>query len=58
MRRLSAFAAPAAAPRVAPNGDVVIIEDSKNPDVPVLAYDSTEWETFFEGIRQGDFDDL
>jgi hypothetical protein len=44
--------------RVAPSGDMVVIGDSKNPDGPVLAYSRSEWSTFVEGIRDGDFDDL
>jgi hypothetical protein len=44
--------------RIAQNGDVVLIGDSKNPDGPVLAYSRAEWRTFAEGIKQGDFDDL
>lgn len=44
--------------RVAANGDAVVIGDSKNPDGPVLSYSRTEFRTFVEGVRQGDFDDL
>jgi len=44
--------------RVAPNGDAILIGDSKNPDGPVLSYSRDEFRTFVEGIRQGDFDDL
>ena len=44
--------------RVAANGDTVVIGDTKNPDGPVLAYSRTEFRTFIEGVRQGDFDDL
>ncbi len=44
--------------RVASNGDLIVIGDSKNPDGPVLAYSGSEWRAFVEGVRQGDFDDL
>lgn len=44
--------------RIAPSGDAVVIGDSKNPDGPYLTYSRTEWKTFVDGIRQGDFDDL
>lgn len=44
--------------RVATNGDMVLIGDSKNPDGPVLSYSREEFRTFVHGVRQGDFDDL
>jgi hypothetical protein len=44
--------------RVAPQGNQIIIGDSKKPHGPVLTYSRTEWHTFVEGIRQGDFDGL
>jgi hypothetical protein len=44
--------------RVAANGDMVLVGDSKNPDGPVLSYSRPEWLAFVAGIRQGDFDDL
>ena len=44
--------------RVAPQGDNILIGDSKHPDGPVLTYSPVEWNTFVEGIRKGDFDDL
>jgi predicted secreted Zn-dependent protease len=44
--------------RIAASGDMVLIGDSKDPDGPVLAYSRAEWQTFVEGIRQGDFDNL
>ena len=44
--------------RVAPNADMIVIGDSKNPDGPSLSYSRAEWAAFVEGIRQGDFDDL
>jgi len=37
---------------------MVVIGDTKNPDSPPLAYTRSEWKTFVEGIRRGDFDDL
>lgn len=44
--------------RIAANGDMVLIGDSKNPDGPVLSYSAAEWQAFVEGIRHGDFDNL
>ena len=44
--------------QVAPDGSNVLIGDSKNPSGPVLTYSRDEWQTFVEGIRQGDFDNL
>lgn len=44
--------------QIAPSGDMVVIGKSKSPDDPVLAYSRSEWRTFVEGIKQGDFDDL
>jgi predicted secreted Zn-dependent protease len=44
--------------RVAPQANKIIIGDSKNPGGPVLTYSRTEWYTFVDGIRQGDFDGL
>jgi predicted secreted Zn-dependent protease len=44
--------------QVAASGDMIVIGDSKFPDGPVLAYSHSEWSTFVEGVRQGDFDDL
>lgn len=43
---------------IAPSGDTIVIGDSKNPGGPVLAYSRSEWRTFVEGIKEGDFDDL
>jgi hypothetical protein len=44
--------------RVAPQGNQILIGDSKNPDGPVLTYSRSEWHVFVNGIRQGDFDGL
>jgi Domain of unknown function (DUF397) len=44
--------------RVATSGNNVVIGDSKSPEGPVLTYSRSEWATFVEGIRHGDFDDL
>jgi hypothetical protein len=44
--------------RVAASGDTIFIGDSKSPDGPVLAYTHSEWLTFVEGVKQGDFDNL
>ena len=44
--------------RVASSGETILIGDSKSPDGPVLAYTQSEWLTFVEGVKQGDFDNL
>ncbi|HTS96222.1 MAG TPA: DUF397 domain-containing protein, partial [Streptosporangiaceae bacterium] len=44
--------------RVAADGDTVFLGDSKSPEGPVLVYSRSEWTTFVEGVRGGDFDDL
>jgi len=44
--------------RVAAHGEEIVIGSSKHLDGPVISYTRAEWDTFVEGIRQGDFDDL
>jgi hypothetical protein len=44
--------------RIATNGEQFFIRDSKSPEGPVLMYTKSEWVSFIEGVRQGDFDDL
>ena len=44
--------------QLAVSGDEIFLGDSKAPDGPVLCYSRSEWITFVEGIRRGDFDDL
>jgi hypothetical protein len=44
--------------RVAPQGNKILIGDSKSPSGPVLTYNRSEWDVFVDGIRQGDFDGL
>jgi predicted secreted Zn-dependent protease len=44
--------------RVAPQGEQVVIGDTKNPDGPIPTYSRTEWHAFVDGIRQGDFDGI
>lgn len=44
--------------RVAPQGNQIIIGDSKKPNGPVLTYTRSEWHAFVDGIRKGDFDNL
>lgn len=34
----------------------VAVRDSKNPDGPILMFDSAEWRAFTSGIRSGEFD--
>jgi len=41
--------------QVAATGDKIVIG---SPEGPILAYSHSEWITFVEGVRQGDFDDL
>jgi hypothetical protein len=37
-------------------GDDCLIRDSKHPEVLPLRFSSREWETFVEGVRNGEFD--
>lgn len=36
----------------------VAVRDSKNPDGPKLLFSPTEWKTFINGLKTGDFDTL
>ena len=40
---------------VAMQGDEVAVRDSKDPEGPVLEFSRSEWATFLEGIRDGEF---
>lgn len=44
--------------RVAANGEMVLIGDSKAPHGPVLPFSRAEWREFLAGAKNGDFDDL
>jgi hypothetical protein len=44
--------------QIATNGVEYFIGDSKSPAKPVLSYSRSEWITFVEGVKQGDFDHL
>jgi hypothetical protein len=37
--------------------DGVDVRDSKNPDGPILSYNSREWAAFLTGVKDGDFDE-
>ncbi|MFF5114705.1 DUF397 domain-containing protein [Streptosporangium sp. NPDC000509] len=42
-----------------PNADLlVLVRDSKDPEGPVLAFTSTEWDAFIAGIKSDGFDNL
>lgn len=36
----------------------VAVRDSKNPDGPKLLFSPTEWKTFINALKTGDFDTL
>jgi len=40
---------------VAPDGDDVLIRDSKDPKSPVLRFTREEWIAFEAGVNAGDF---
>lgn len=44
--------------KVAVNGQMVVIGDTKTPDGPILSYTPAEWREFVFGVKSGDFDDL
>ena len=37
-------------------GDTIITRDSKDPQSTVQAYTRTEWTTFIDGVKAGEFD--
>jgi len=41
---------------VAKKNGFVGVRDSKNPNGPVLAYTTQEWEVFVAGVKNGEFD--
>lgn len=41
-----------------PESGTILVRDSKNPDGPVLAFDSAEWDAFVKGVRAGEFDEV
>ncbi|MER6826946.1 DUF397 domain-containing protein [Streptosporangium sp. NPDC000563] len=42
-----------------PGADLlVLVRDSKDPEGPVLAFTSTEWDAFIAGIKSDGFDNL
>lgn len=44
--------------QVAPDGDTVLIRDSKDTQGPVLSFTRTEWERFRDAIKAGRFDEV
>jgi hypothetical protein len=43
--------------RVASDGNVVYVGDSKDPGGPVLSYTKDEWRSFVARIKRGAYDD-
>lgn len=43
---------------VAPLGGSVALRDSKHPEQGHLVYTVDEWNSFIQGVRAGEFDDL
>ncbi len=37
---------------------MVLLRDSKDPDGGVLRYSISEWHSFVEGVKAGQFDDI
>jgi hypothetical protein len=42
--------------RVAATGGSIVIGDAKNPDGPIVTYDASEFKSFIDGVKRGDFD--
>lgn len=38
------------------HNDEVLVRDSKNPDGPVLRFNTNEWSAFVRGVLAGEFD--
>jgi hypothetical protein len=43
---------------VANQGDRVLVRDSKATESPILSFTRTEWDSFREAIKAGDFDHI
>jgi hypothetical protein len=43
---------------VARQGELVLVGNTSNPDIPISTFTVTEWQKFLEGAKLGDFDDL
>lgn len=56
--RKSSFCDASACLEVAINGDLVLVRLSQDPDGPLLRFSRTEWDTFVDGAKAGDFDDI
>jgi hypothetical protein len=41
---------------VAIGEDTIGVRDSKNPDGPVLLFNSKEWQAFLSGVKLGEFE--
>ena len=44
--------------RVAASGGSVVIGDAKNPGGPIVTYDASEFKSFIDGVKHGDFDGI
>lgn len=44
--------------RVAASGNAIVLGDTKHPDGPTLVFSREEWDSFADGIRRGDFNNL
>jgi hypothetical protein len=38
--------------------DMILLRDSKSPEMPVLRYTREEFRAFLDGAKAGEFDDL
>ena len=56
--RRSTYCADGACVEIAEAGEATLMRDSKNPDQPPLAIDSTAWAAFIQGIENGEFKPL
>jgi Domain of unknown function (DUF397) len=43
---------------VANAGHVVAVRDSKSPQGAILTYTATEWQSFLDGAKRGEFNTL
>jgi Domain of unknown function (DUF397) len=50
--------APSTCVEVAAEGGQVFVRNSKHPDAPALSFTTSEFRTFLQGAKDGDFDDL
>lgn len=57
-RKARSSTAHGACVEVANGGHVVAVRDSKNPQGAILTYTATEWQSFLDGAKRGEFDTL